>query len=290
MGSWLFPQALTVALAVCVFSGAAGGADPSVPVVGLREHPKYTIVNIQVPAIPGLVCEVWCYEDRLGRAVDHRVEAGTVVLVHKHREATATTRFVPVHEGVEIQVAATGPVADVRAVDSLNPCVQFHASPLFGNQGDYVADFVARCFVVLDRGLTRLKDTRRVPGTRPRPNDRANLPNPWIQEYVPTWRRHPGQRKGQRGSSLDRPVLPLIGVVSRDGKHLAAVAWPESARLGQVWHCCVHPRPRIIESFDAKTGETRTQGKLYFMPYDEAKLLAAFERDFPGFRGRYTEE
>jgi hypothetical protein len=144
-----------------------------------------------------------------------------------------------------------------------------------------VDDFVARCFVILEDGLTLLKDTRRVPGTRPRQNDKANLPEPWIQEYFPSWRRHPGQVPGQRGYSLDRPVLPVIGCVSRDGEYLAAFAWPETRSLGQVWHHCLHPRPAIGESYDTQTNRTVSRGKLYFMANDEAALRAAFQRDFP---------
>ena len=263
---------------------------PTVPVVELRPDPKYTIVSIRVPAVPGLVCEVWCYEDRLGKAADHRREGGSLVLTHRHREATVTSRFEPVREGVNVLVTVTGKRSDVRAVGHLNPCVQFQRSPTFGNQGAYVDDFVERCFVILDQGRTSLKDTRRIPGTRPRKNDPANHPKPWIQEYVPVWRNHPGQVRGQRGYSPDRPVYPIIGVISREGKHLAAIAWPEANRLGQVWHCCVHPRPLISESFDEGSGETRSRGRLYFMSNDEAKLLAAFTRDFPDFEKRYLEE
>jgi hypothetical protein len=109
----------------------------------------------------------------------------------------------------------------------------------------------------------------------------ANDPKPWIQEYYPAWRKHPGQIKGQRGYSTDRPVYPIIGATSRDGKYLVAVAWPETMRLGQVWHHCVHPRPVIGESFNKTTGEINSHGKIYMMENDGNKLITSFKKDFP---------
>jgi len=134
---------------------------------------------------------------------------------------------------------------------------------------------------VLDRGLTLLKDTSRVPGTRGRPGDKADLPESWIQEYYPTWREHPGQASGQRGRSLDRPVYPLVGCVSRDDKYLTAFAWPEARSLYQVWHDCMHPRPAVSESYDATTNSIVSWGRIYFMANDLGALLDAFHRDFP---------
>jgi len=265
-----------------------------------------SLVNIRVPDIQGLECELWCYEGA-GKGIDsksaeHRKEKdGTLVLIHKGGAVTLTSRFIPSPGAVDIEVTVSGPrkelleafppPADPRELDlgdsvlapgSINPCWQFKKSPAFGCQDreKYVQDFVARCFVILEDGLTLMKDTKRIPGTR-KDRPRVNQPNPWIQEYVPIWRRHPGQRPGKRGYSTDRPVYPIIGVVSRDGRHLAAIAWPETATLGQVWHDCIHPRPRISESYDKKTNEIRSRGKIYFMENDGKKLIAAFKKDFP---------
>lgn len=254
---------------------ALGGDEPAIEVL----QKDYTIVRITSESVPGLVFDVWCYEDRLGKAVESRRDGKATVLVHKAKGATVTSRFTPEPGSVAIEVTVEGP--DAASVQSLNPCCQLRASPRFGNEGDYVEDFVARCFVFLERGLTLLKDTKRIPGTRDRKNDKANAPNPWIQEYVPAWRRHPGQVKGQRGFSTDRPVAPIIGTVSRDGNHLVAVAWPETGRLGQVWHSCIHPRPAVGESFDGT--RTRSRARIYLMKNDGAALLARFRKDFPGW-------
>lgn len=253
--------------------------------VEYSESEHEALVTVIAVELPELRCDVWCYEDRLGKPVGHGKDGETLILTHRAGEANVTSRFVPVDDGVEIRVEVSGPDAEaVKAVGSLNPCCQFRQSDAFRNRGDYADDFVARCFVILERGLTNLDDTRRIPGTRERENDKANLPKPWIQEYFPIWRKHPGQVPGQRGYSLDRPVYPLIGCTSRDGKYLAAIAWPEARSLGQVWHDCLHPRPAIGESYEAETNRIVSVGRIYFLPIDEAKLLAVFRRDFPDWR------
>ncbi|MHC4401780.1 MAG: hypothetical protein ACYTG0_19080 [Planctomycetota bacterium] len=283
----ILAAALALAALASTTHGAAAAQEQAGarPKVGYADRGETAVVTVDVPKSPGLACDIWCYEDQLGKPVDHRLDGQTLVLTHRLDDATVTSRFVPADDGVEVLVEVTGPDADgVKAVASLNPCWQLRRSKSFGGEGHYVEDFVARCFVILQDGLTLLKDTRRVPGTRDRPNDKANLPNPWIQEYFPAWRRHPGQIPGQRGYSPDRPVLPLIGCVSRDGKHLAAFAWPETRSLGQVWHHCLHPRPAIGESYDTEANRIVSRGRLYFLPNDETALRAAFRRDFPDWR------
>jgi hypothetical protein len=93
----------------------------------------------------------------------------------------------------------------------------------------------------------------------------------------------PGQKEGLRATSTDRPVYPIIGVISCDGKHLAAIAWPETSKLGQVWHHCFHPRPVIGESFNSTTGKIKSHGRVYFLENDAKKLIARFKEDFPNW-------
>ncbi len=259
------------------------------PRVGYVEEEKASMVTVVVPNAPGLGCELWCYEDQLGKAEAFHQEGDRLVLTHRLNQAVVVSRFVPHDDGLELMVEVSGPTAEaVRSVGSLNPCYQFRRSEAFKNQGDYVDDFVSRCFVFLEGGLTRLNDTRRVPGTR-RKISKANLPEPWIQEYFPIWRKHPGQIPGRRGYSLDRPVAPIIGCVSRDGRYLAAIAWPEARSLGQVWHDCLHPRPAIGESYDGRRNRIVSRGRIYFLPNDEAALRSAFRRDFPDWRRPHPE-
>ena len=298
-GGWDVAVLMAGAVIVSVAAGCSASASRAGEEYGksyfrakleYREEGDASFVSIAMPALAGR-CEIWCYEGGLGKAVKHERDGKVLILTHKWKQATVTSRFEPVDDGVEVRVEVTGSDAEsVKAVNALNPCWQLRRSDAFRwrgrgeGRGDYVEDFVARCFVILEGGLTLLKNTRRVPGTRPRKNDPANYAEPWIQEYVPLWRKHPGQVRGNRGYSLDRPVYPLIGCVSRDGRVLAAIAWPETRRLGQVWHDCLHPRSVIGESYDEGTNRIVSRARLYFMPNDEAVLLAAFKRDFPDWR------
>jgi hypothetical protein len=255
------------------------------PVITVEKGRYGTYASIRSESIPGLVLDMWCYELGPGEPVSHEKDGNTMVLVHQSGEAKVTTRFEPCSDGVDIRVTVTGPNAEaVRGVRSLNPCCMFNRSPSFQGTGDYVDDFVARCFVFLDSGMTLLKDTKRLPGTLPKDDARAKGPKPWIQEYYPAWRKHPGQKEELRATSTDRPVYPIIGVVSCDGEHLAAIAWPETSKLGQVWHHCFHPRPVVGESFNPATGEIKSHGRVYFLENDPKKLISRFKEDFPNWK------
>ena len=279
---------IILAFLFCVSSVSAQDmqkkGDDLLPYFSIEKLKYGTVVTIKSNRIQGLVMDIWCYEDALGDPVSHTYEGKTLVLTHKLGTANVTSHFKPLNDGVDILVRVYGPdEADIKKVRSLNPCCQFERSPAFMGEGDYVEDFVSRCFVYLENGMTYLKDTKRIPGTTGNETN-ADAEKPWIQEYYPTWRKHPGQVKGQRGYSTDRPVYPIIGTVSKDGKYLAAVVWPETMRLGQVWHHCVHPRPIISESFDASKGETVTHGKIYLMENNGKKLLKNFKKDFPEWK------
>jgi hypothetical protein len=274
--------------------GAVESADAQLPQLSFDQ--EHSIVSITVERMPGFRCDIYCYEDGRGHAVEHRKDGPSLVLEHRDAKtpgARLTTVFTPRPDGVEQVVTVEGPdAASVRSVDIVNPCIQFASAPAFGPDPEkklgYVEDFVARCFVFLDQGLTRLDRTARVPGTLHESDavnaPRVNCEHPWIQEYYPVWEKHPGQQKGQRGFSTDRPILPIIGVVSRDGAWLAASAWPETFRLGQVWMHCIHPRPSVLTAYDPAANRTVSRGKLYLMANDAAALRAAFERDFPDWK------
>ncbi len=110
--------------------------------------------------MPDSECEIWCYEDPSGKAVSHRLDGDTLVLTHQRDGATIISTFALTDDAVEVRVEVTGPDAmSVKAVDGMNPCWQLGKSEAFGNRGDYVEDFVARCFVVLDDDVTLLKNT-----------------------------------------------------------------------------------------------------------------------------------
>ena len=256
------------------------------------EKKRQSYVVLKSLAVPGSHCEIWCYEGPVWKADDHHLENNRLVLTHHLAQTTIKTIVEPAEDGAEFTVEVSGPDKEsVQQVEYLEPCWQLKRADNFGHRGDpenYVKDFVARCFVFLDRGLTCMNDTRRLPAKR-YGNDllakRANAPITWTQDYFPTWRKHPGQEPGQRlGRSTDRPVYPIIGCISRDNNYLVAWAWPQCGVLNQAWIDCLHPVPQISESYDPSTNTSRSRSKIYFLPNDEERLLQAFKRDFPDWK------
>ena len=75
-------------------------------------------------------------------------------------------------------------------------------------------------------------------------------------------------------------TIPGIGVVSRDGKHLAALANRSAGEMAQAWHDCLHNNPPW-EPTGAPPAERRWRLKVYVMANDAEKLLARVKSDFP---------
>jgi hypothetical protein len=246
-----------------------------------------------MPGIEGIGVDLWCYEDSFRKAKRSKREGRTLVLFHEHEGNRLESRFEPVPGGVEITVTLSGSDEEaIKNVEFLNMCVTYQRSQAFSNEKDkfdesYLSDFVGRSFVFLEQGLTRLVDTERIPSIDERDNPfsaRGRAPKPWVQEYIPTWiRRSDFVRTfyGRRPLSSDRPVYPIIGVISRDERFLSAIAWPDCSRLGQLFISCVHANPKLAENYDPATNRCATRGKVYFMENDAAKLLDRFAHDFP---------
>ncbi len=72
-----------------------------------REEGNASLVSIIVPALAGR-CEIWCYEGGLGKAVKHERDGEVLILTHNWKQATVTSRFEPVDDGVEVRVEVAG--------------------------------------------------------------------------------------------------------------------------------------------------------------------------------------
>ncbi len=255
---------------------------PKLSVEQLKQGDRvFTMVNIEVPGIPDSANAIWCYEDAFGQGEGEMQNDGSLILRHKRPDgAEATTHFVPRQGVVDFHVKITGPTPEVvRSVTGVNPCWQLRQSDTFGNRGNFPEDFVARCFIYTAGGFTLLKDTKRFPDTRRPPDDKVNNP-PWVQVYIPLWRPHPGQPKAFWGNSTDQFAYSLIGVVSHDGKWLAALACRKSRTLAQGWHDCLHLNPDFGPDYDPQRNETNWMGRLYFMSKDPEALLGRYREDF----------
>ena len=147
-------------------------------------------------------------------------------------------------------------------VDWFQPCMRVDRFT-----GLKQSNYVSRCFIFTDHGLTTLDKTKRTEDALYRGG----------QVYVPAGINL--DDVNPRPISPEKPVNGLIGCVSPDGKFLLATAWDQTQELFQGVIVCIHNDPRVG---GLKPGESKKlRGKLYFMKNDPEALLKRYERDFP---------
>jgi hypothetical protein len=81
--------------------------------------------------------------------------------------------------------------------------------------------------------------------------------------------------------SPDRYTIPVIGVVSKDGKHLAALASDPAVpmSMSQWWIDCLHNNPNWHPA--AAPAERVWRVKIYVLKNDSEALLVRVKTDFP---------
>ncbi|MEW6355853.1 MAG: hypothetical protein AB1696_05995 [Planctomycetota bacterium] len=281
-------RALAVIASACwLLSGGHIMAEGNKPTIKVEQEKHgdrvFTMVRIAAPTIPDFECDVWCYEDALGQGEGFPQPDGAMVVKHRHPQgAEVETKLTPSEGAIDWTVTVAGPTPEaVKTVGSVNGCWQLRRAPGFQSvKGKFVESFVNQCFIYTDRGFTLFKDTKRYPDTR-RPADHETNSPPWVQQYLPIWQNFTGQPKAFWGISDARPIYSIVGVVSRDGKHLSAWGCKKSRNLSQGWHDCLHLGPDLSIDYDEKTNRTVSRLKMYFMEFDPDKLLAQYKADFP---------
>jgi hypothetical protein len=107
-----------------------------------------------------------------------------------------------------------------------------------------------------------------------------------VQMYVGTWQQVPQAGPTDwSDTSPDRYTTPIIGVVSRDGKYLAALANGSAGLMCQAWHDCEHNNPPWVPA-DAPVADRRWRVKVYVMANDPAALLERVVKDSPTAKPR----
>jgi hypothetical protein len=297
MGPFLI-AALVIAVSVYGGKGAVAVAQPVPPKPKINvSHNEtaekvITLVGIEVPTIPGFACDIWCYEqefDNRQRGEAEMQDDGSMILTHTRGDTTVKTHVVPgiiaagddgpavAYADFNITVSGETP-DDVRRITSLNPCWQMRRAEGFSSDEKFVESFVNQCFIFTEKGFTMLGDTTRFPDTRKPDDDERNSP-PWVQNYCPAWRQHPGQPEAFWGLSTDQPIYSLVGEVSRDGKYITAFGCRQTNQLGQGWHDCLHISPNLRIEYDETTNETKSHWRMYFMENDPDRLLRVYLAD-----------
>ena len=169
-------------------------------------------------------------------------------------------------------------------------CLQLMRSPAFQsapvgvprNSPIYAAsyyEFVKRCFVFTDAGPTFLDKTQRSDISTSHnlePDDPRNTP-PATQVYYGVWQQTPEQ---PFYISQTRYVVPVIGVVSRDGRYLLAQASETPRFMAQAWIDCLHNYAVWLPE-NAPALKRRWKRKVYAMENDPDALLERVAADFP---------
>lgn len=148
-------------------------------------------------------------------------------------------------------------------IDWFQPCIRVNE---FTNRRQ--EDYIPRCFIFTDAGLTTLDKTRRTEEGFYKGG----------QSYIP-----PGinlKDVNPRPISLDQPANGLIGCFSDDDKYIMATAWDNYQELFQGIFVCIHSDPRVGGLKAGKVKKLR--GKMYFVKNNPKKLLQRYQRDFPG--------
>lgn len=249
----------------------------------------YPILSMTFPNIPDFACDAWCYESEVEFVNAAPLPDGALEIQHRDKNNPSllvSTTVTPRPGAVELvarmifEKEGADPSVEVTAPPSLNVCWQFRHAPAFASKPDPYPAFFQRCFLFTHKGLTFLNNTEREKIPVQPPDAEANTP-PWVQMYVPVnVPRFVTPPSSWAGTSPDRYLIPIIGIVSRDDKYLAAIVNDSAENMSQAWHDCLHNNPKWLPE-DAPVPERRWRVTLYAMENDPKKLLQRAGEDFP---------
>jgi hypothetical protein len=170
---------------------------------------------------------------------------------------------------VDFRLVAHNPTGKVSHAHWAQPCIRVDrfTGCTTKDANALVPEYARKCFVFLDRKLTRLptkpwaEKARYIPGQVYRPShvDRNDVnPRP-LSELIPS--------------------NGLIGCFSSDERKIMAVAWQPYQELFLGVGTCVHSDFRIGGLEAGQTKEIR--GKIYIVDADLPALVKRYEHDFP---------
>ena len=285
----------------------AFNTDPSVyPTMILRMHSNLVaFIDVTFPNVPDSLVSACIYEETNANIRFDFVEVVLLTenkITMRHRlndmpflnvittftaepgavECEATLQLDPEYEG-----------KDVKIPNNLrwpNICWSSSKSPKYAPSGkvagwkwekeDYY-DWIGRCFIFTENGLTHLDKTRRKTTPEVPLDDERNSPPlyAWSQHYMGSW-QDPVNKPATPNTSLDTYTIPLIGAVSSDGKHLLALASDWTEYIAQAWGACFHHIPQW-EPADKPLLERSFRMTLYGMENDPDALLKKAKADYP---------
>ena len=265
---------VTLLLAIMVTPLANRAATP------LQLNWTNNTLTVSDARIPGGKIEIWYLEAFCHRGSTKRDWNQTTLPQHTellsasedHSRVRLRTRVEPgvevLHEiragadEVDFQMTLQNKTREPVDLDWLQPCLRVDRFT-----GLAQSNYISRCFIFTEHGLTMLDKTRRTEEALYRGG----------QVYVP--KDISLDDVNPRPISLDRPVNGLIGCFSADGRYLLAMAWDKTQELFQGVIVCIHNDPRVG---GLNAGQVKNlHGKLYFLKNDPQALLARYNRDLP---------
>lgn len=258
-----------------------------IPSLSVWRQGKAALVRCDFPDLPDFTCDAWCYECPVDLENAVNLQKGQIELRHVSREypqVTIVTRIMPEPGAVEFRAQcvlnANESAAWPNELPLLNLCWQLKRAPAFASKPDPYPEFMQRCFMFTESGLTFLDKTLRLDVPRFSRDHPRNNP-PWTQRYV-SIELAASAHEPQVSSAFspDPYVLPVMGVVSRDGKHLAAAASGCAPEISQVWLDCIHLKAQWLPK-NAAPVERVWRKKIYVMENDPVALLTRVKNDFP---------
>ena len=276
---------------------SANNPDPeNLPTLGVWQESDLILVSAKFPNVPDSTCDSWCYESNVDFVDVKALGKGAIELRHRDRSqpyVLIITAVTPEPGAVEFSARVEldldkYPDAKIPQTPTwLNLCWQLRRSPLFASKPDPYPEFVKRCFIFTENGMTFLDKTvrKKIP-CRPA-DDTYNNP-PWVQMYVGAWQEIPEVTpESWADYSTDRYITTLIGAISRDGKYLTAIANDSATSMCQAWHDCMHNNPQWLP--ENKTEKRRWRLKIYAMENDPQVLLGRVAKDFPNAKHAYQK-
>jgi len=282
---------------------------PSLVVKRPRAHDFCVFITTTFPEVPGLICDAWCFEGGTMTFSDAReLSGGGVEVRHrmiKHPNVVHVMTLVPEPGAVSyhgrLEMEAGEVSGSTKTLDEIVPlnevpniCFQvkrglgFQAapegaprcSPVPEHAKNYWENFVSRCFIFTDKGMTRMSDTQRTDTSKDHnfPADDPRNNPPAVQRYYGVWTNVP---EGEGTSSRTRYDIPAVGVVSRDGNHLLAGTGDDVRFISQAWLDCFHLYSQWTPP-EKPAAEREWNLKIYAMENDPDELLLRVKKDFPG--------
>ena len=258
-----------------------------IPTLEAWQKGKQTMVGMTFPDIPDFTCDAWCYESKVDLTDIISLNSGQMKLIHKFRQyphlylvslITPEPGAVTFTCWIEKNKYSNEPFPDEILIPNI--CWQLKRAPAFASEPEPYPDFVKRCYILTDNGLTFLDKTDRQKIPVRGQLEEVNNP-PWVQNYFRNDQTLPEYNPTLwAGNSKTTYKQSVIGIVSRDRNHLVAIANNASTTMCQAWHDCVHNNPRWLPP-DKRIDERIWQVKLYVMKNDIETLLMKVKNDFP---------